>query len=82
MAAGRMRGAAWVRLRPTFGVWAASSAVSFVGTLVKNSEKAREDRLRGGSIGAIMASATQVTPENTSRFRQQTNHLAKLWTDA
>ena len=61
MAAGRMRGVAWVRLRPTFGVWVASSAVSFVGTPAKNSEKAREDRLRGGSIGAIMASATQAT---------------------
>ena len=64
MAAGRMRGAAWVRLRPTFGVWAASSAVGFVGMPVKNREKAREDSLRGGSSGAIMASATQATPEN------------------
>ena len=64
MAAGRMRAAAWVRLRPTFGAWAASSAVSFVGMPVKNSEKAREDSLRGGSIGAIMASATQAALEN------------------
>jgi hypothetical protein len=64
VAAERMRGAAWVRLRPTFGVWAASLAVSLVGVPVKNNEKAREDSLRGGSIGAIMASATQATVEN------------------
>jgi len=66
VAAGRMRGVAWVRLRPTFGVWAAPSAFSFVGMPVNNSEKAREDSLRGASIGAIMVSATQATLENAS----------------
>jgi hypothetical protein len=65
-------------LRPTFGVRASFSAADFAGVLVNNWEKAREDRLGGGSNGATKTVST-TSPEKGPRLKcRQTNEFVKL----
>jgi hypothetical protein len=52
VAAGRRKGVAGIRLRPTLGVRASSSAADLVCVPINSWEKARDDCLRGGSNGA------------------------------